>query len=215
MDGRGATAPATAAEPTPDDVLLPALRCGEEAAFAELVERYQRPLVRLALLYVPTREVAEEVVQETWIGVIRGVASFEGRASLRTWISRIVTYQARSRGERERRSVPLSQLAGDGEAAPDADEVARGGDRTDGSAGWAAPADERVLGRETQAVVARTVDRLPPAQRAVISLRDVQGWTSDEVCAALAISRGNQRVLLHRARSKVRAALQRYEAATA
>ena len=204
----------------PDDaVLLGGLRAGDEHAFLDLVQRYHRPMVRLAMAYVPTAEVAEEVVQDTWIAVLTGVGGFEGRSSVKTWIFRIVTYQAMTRGRRERRAIPFSVLAereADGvDAAVDPARFQGPDGRYPG--GWVEHPDpwgdgERVvLGLETQAVVASALEVLPPAQRLVMTLRDVEGWTSEEVCEALEISAGNQRVLLHRARSKVRAALERYQ----
>ncbi|HEY6056803.1 MAG TPA: sigma-70 family RNA polymerase sigma factor [Candidatus Limnocylindrales bacterium] len=195
-----------------------ALRAGDEPAFLELVGRLQRPLVRMAMLYVRDRDVAEEVVQETWIAVVKGIHRFEGRSSLRTWISRIVTYQARTRGERERRTVPLSELldpvADPGGSSVDPDRFRPAppwqGHWAEPPASWGPDAEERLLAAETQAVITATLERLSAAQRTVMTLRDVEGWTSDEVCEALEISPGNQRVLLHRARSRVRGALERY-----
>lgn len=198
--------------------LVERLRAGDEAAFRALVERYHRPLVRLALTYVARPDVAEEVVQDTWIGVIRGIGTFEARSSVKTWIFRILTYQAMSGGRREHRSVPFSVLAAreaDGDApAVDPSRFRGPDDRYAG--GWLEHPDpwgdgeSIVLSHEMQAVVAETLETLPPAQRLVMALRDVQGWTAEDVCEALEISGGNQRVLLHRARSRVRAALERY-----
>ncbi len=208
--------------PTPpdDQSLIDALRAGDEAAFAGLVEQYQRSLVRTAMLYVRDRDVAEEVVQDAWIAVLRGLEGFEGRSSLRTWIFRIVTYRARTRGERERRTVPLSSL--DPAAEPDAPSVdpdrfrppgaPSGGHWADPPTSWGPDAATWLLSRETQQVIATALDELPDSQRTVMTLRDVQGFGSDEVCEVLQISPGNQRVLLHRARARVRAALERYVA---
>jgi RNA polymerase sigma-70 factor (ECF subfamily) len=209
----------TRATPTDDATIVAALRARDESTFLELIARYQRPLLRLATAYVPTQALAEEVVQDTWIAVIKGIDRFEGRSSLRTWIYRILTYQAKTRGERERRTVPLSALiadeTGSEEPAVDPTRFRPAGDsRWPGH--WSDPptdwgnAEERLLGRETRSIVAAALDGLPYAQRLVMTLRDVDGWSSDEVCAALDISAGNQRVLLHRARSKVRSALERY-----
>ncbi len=198
--------------------LVAALRRGEEAAFVELVERYGASLLRLARTFVRDRAVAEEVVQETWLAVLNGIDRFEGRSSLKTWIFRILSNRARTRAVRERRSAPFSALAGEGEddeAAVDADRFRPAGDRWVGS--WAAaPSDwshvpeERLLGRETLERVSEAIQALPPRQAEVLVLRDVEGWEPGEVCAALGITDGNQRILLHRARSKVRAALERY-----
>jgi RNA polymerase sigma-70 factor (ECF subfamily) len=203
-----------------DAAVVAALRAGDEAAFVELVQRYQRSLVRLAQTFVPSEAVAEEVVQDTWIAVIKGIDGFEARSSLRTWIFRILTYQARNRGERERRSVPLSSLlppdAGPDEPAVDPSRfhppgsVVQPGHWADGPTPWTSDAERRLLDRETRDVVAAALDALPAAQRTVMTLRDVEGWSAEEVCELLEISQGNQRVLLHRARSKVRAAIERY-----
>jgi RNA polymerase sigma-70 factor (ECF subfamily) len=201
-----------------DHLLIDALRAGDEAMFAALVERYHGALVRTAMLYVRERDVAEEVVQEAWIGVLRGLEGFEGRSSLRTWIFRIVTFKARTRGEQERRSVPFSSLEGAG--GPDVPSVDPGRFRPPGAmweGGWAQPptswgsdAATRLLSRETQRVVAAALEELPDTQRTVMTLRDLQGFSSDEVCEVLQINPGNQRVLLHRARARVRTALEHY-----
>jgi RNA polymerase sigma-70 factor (ECF subfamily) len=199
-------------------MLVAALRRGEEAAFVELVERYGASLLRLARTFVRDRAIAEEVVQETWLAVLNGIDRFEGRSSLKTWIFQILSNRARTRAVRERRSAPFSALAGageDDEAAVDADRFRPAGDRWVGS--WAAaPSDwshlpeERLLGRETLERVYEAIQALPPRQAEVLVLRDIEGWDPGEVCAALGITDGNQRILLHRARSKVRAALERY-----
>ena len=214
--------PSTEAEhpiATPEDLrIVAALRAGDERVFRELVERYHASLIRVALMYVRTRAVAEEVVQDTWIGVLQSLPRFEGRSSLRTWIFRILANQARSRAKREARSVPFSALAGDDDASPavdpdrflPADHPAVPGHWASPPRSWAARPEDELLGRETRERISAAIDALPAAQRTVISLRDVEGWSSEEVCDLLAISEGNQRVLLHRARSKVRAALEEY-----
>jgi RNA polymerase sigma-70 factor (ECF subfamily) len=196
--------------------LVDRLRSGDETAFRGLVERYHRPLVRLALTYVARPDVAEEVVQDTWIGVLRGIATFEARSSVKTWIFRILTNIAKTRGQREGRTVPFSALERPDavpEAAVDADRfLPPDHERWPGH--WASRPEpwpeERLLAAETRAVVERAIEELPPAQRAVISLRDIEGWSSEEARNALGISETNQRVLLHRARSKVRQALENY-----
>ena len=198
--------------------LVDALRRGDEAAFVTLVDRHGAALLHLARTFVRDRAVAEEVVQETWMAVLNGIDRFEGRSSLKTWIFQIVSNRARTRAVRERRSAPFSALPADGdciEAAVDADRFRGDGHRWAGH--WAAePSDwgrlpeELLLGRETLMRVHEAIELLPPRQADVILLRDVEGWQPDEVCAALGISDGNQRILLHRARSKVRAALERY-----
>jgi RNA polymerase sigma-70 factor (ECF subfamily) len=165
---------------------------------------------------VRTRSVAEEVVQEAWLGVLKGLDRFEGRSSLKTWILRIVANVARTRAKREARSVPFASLAREGEAAAVDPDRFRG--PTDGFPGhwWAYPSNWRALpeaaldDQETRRVVSHAIQELPPAQRDVITLRDMVGCTPDEVCAALELSDGNERVLLHRARSRVRAALERH-----
>lgn len=210
----------TAATTTdPEAELLARLRCGDEQAFRTLVERYNATLLRVARLHVRDRQAAEEVVQETWLAVVSGLERFEGRSSLKTWLFRILTNRAKTRGEREARSVPFSAIvaadaAGD-DPAVDPDRFQGPADRHPG--GWAAPPvswetlpDERLLAQETLARVAAAIEALPPAQREVIRLRDVEGWGSDEVIEVLGLTQANQRVLLHRARSKVRAALETY-----
>lgn len=201
-----------------DRHLVAALRAGDEAAFVALLERYQAPMVRLATLYVPDRAVAEDVVQETWIGVLRGIDGFEGRSSFKTWLFRILTNQAKRRGAREGRSVPFSALARAEAGGPDpAVEPERFLPRGDECAGhwaaelpeWRQTPEDRFVSAETHARAKAAIAVLPPAQREVITLRDVDGWTADEVCRALDLTQGNQRVLLHRARSKVRRALER------
>ena len=199
--------------------LIESLRAGDEWAFEMLLDRYHTPLLRLAMLYVPSRAVAEEVVQETWLGVLQGLVRFEGRSSLKTWIFRILTNRARTRGEREGRSIPFSSVW---PPEPDAAEPAVEADRflppDHAYAGhwmsrpqnWEALPEERLIGQETRAKIQQAIDALPDSQREVITLRDVEGWTSEEVCNVLEITETNQRVLLHRARSKVRRTLEQY-----
>ena len=201
----------------PDERLFGALRAGDERAFATLVERYHAPLFRLAVSYVRDRAVAEEVVQDTWLGVLRGLERFEGRSQLKTWIFRILTYQAKTRAARERRSQPFSSLAGlddepsvDPERFFDAAHARYPGHWSAPPHAWGESSEGRLLAKETRDVIAAEIDSLPLLQRQVITLRDVEGWPSDEVCALLEISEANQRVLLHRARSRVRATLERY-----
>ena len=176
-------------------------------------------MLRVARIYVPTRAVAEDVVQDTWIAVLRGIDRFEGRSSLRTWVFRILTNTSKTRGERERRTVPLSALddpvrvpepAVSPDRFLDADHPNFPGHWASPPASWSEQPEEKLLGAETRAVIDAAIARLPPAQRAVISLRDVQGWDSEDVCNVLGVSETNQRVLLHRARAKVRQALEEY-----
>jgi RNA polymerase sigma-70 factor (ECF subfamily) len=196
--------------------LVARLRAGDERAFEALVERHYGMMLAVARGYVRTRSVAEEVVQEAWVGVLNGIARFEGRSSLRTWIMRIVVNIAITRGEREARTIPFSTLAPEGdEPAVDPDRFR---DESDGFPGhwraypanWAAVPDDALLSRETLDVVMGAIGELPDAQRVVITMRDVAGCSAEEVCGTLDVSEGNQRVLLHRARSHVRNALERH-----
>jgi RNA polymerase sigma-70 factor (ECF subfamily) len=197
-----------------DHDLVLSLRAGEEKAFAELVNMYGAALLGVARMYVKDKAAAEEVVQETWLGVLQGIDRFAERSSLKTWIFRILTNRAKTRGEREGRTVPFSALggAGDDEASVDADRFLGPDSSTPGA--WAAPPrawpHEAAMDAEALAVIKTAIEMLPGSQREVIRLRDVLGFTAEEVAEALEISDGNQRVLLHRARSKVRAALERY-----
>jgi RNA polymerase sigma-70 factor, ECF subfamily len=190
------------------------LRAGDEAAFAAVMREYGGAMLRVAQMYVSSRSVAEEVVQEAWLGVLKGIGRFEGRSSLKTWLFRIVANTAKTRGMREARSIPFSALGeADDEPAVDPDRFLGDGERFPGH--WGAPPrrwapEGELLSQETLDVIEREIERLPPAQRAVITMRDVQGLTSDEVRNALELTETNQRVLLHRARSKVRAALEEY-----
>jgi RNA polymerase sigma-70 factor, ECF subfamily len=179
--------------------IIRALRCGDEGAFARLVGEYHGALVRMAMLYVADRTAAEEVAQETWLAVLRGIDRFEGRSSLKTWIFRILTNRAQTRGQRESRTVPFAALPQD--RYP--------GGWVSFPRDWDAP-EERLLGQEMQGYLRAAIEELPPAQRTVITLRDVRGLGSHEVCNILAISETNQRVLLHRARAKVRRELEGY-----
>jgi RNA polymerase sigma-70 factor (ECF subfamily) len=185
--------------------LVEALRAGDERVFEQLIRMYQGTLLRVAQMYVSSRAVAEEVVQETWLAVLNGIDRFEGRSSLKTWIFRILANRAKTRAQREGRTIPFSAL-GDSEPAVAPDRFDQGS--------WATfPADwpeERLLAEETFHVIEGAIESLPPTQRAVITLRDVQGWSAEEVRNALDLSETNQRVILHRARSKVRGALEEY-----
>ncbi len=188
---------------------LAALRAGDEHAFLALVERHQRGMVRVASLYVRSTATAEEVVQEAWIGVLRGLGSFEGRSSLKAWIYGILVNCAKARAAREGRMLPLSSLvtAAEDEGPSVAAERFLDGDHR-WAGHWSEPPspwpDALVESRELVTLVQEALTTLPEAQRTVMSLRDVDGWDSAEVCELLGISEGNQRVLLHRARSKVR-----------
>ena len=197
-----------------DEETLAALQRGDEKVFVELVRQHQALMMRVALRYVRNRTVAEEVVQETWLGVLSGLERFEGSAALKTWIFRILTNRAITRAQREGRAVPFSSLGddGDGEPAVDPDRFRPESDRWAG--GWKSfpqpLPEERLLERETLAMIEAAIAELPERQHSVIVMRDVEGWTAEEVCQSLEISEANQRVLLHRARSKVRSCLESY-----
>jgi RNA polymerase sigma-70 factor, ECF subfamily len=200
-----------------DLVVVERLRAGDEDTFMALVEALQPSMLRVARMYVSSQAIAEEVVQDAWVGVLTGIDRFEGRSSLRTWIFRILTNIAKTRGQREGRSVPFASLAGDDLDGPTWDpSMFRGADDT-WPGGWSTlPIDwrgipeDRLLSSETRGVVRAAIDALPPMQAEVISLRDVLGWSSEEVRNALDLTETNQRVLLHRARAKVRRALEDY-----
>lgn len=206
------------ARPSGEAALVDRLQAGDEAAFAELVDRHGASMLRVARLHVRDRAVAEEVVQETWLAVLNGIDGFEGRSSLKTWLFRILSNRAKTRGEREGRSVPFSAIAAtdaaaDAEPSVDADRFLPA-DHSQWPYHWSAPprawTQERVIERETLEVVRRAIEALPDTQREVIRLRDVEGWSAAEATEALEITDGNQRVLLHRARSRVRQALEDY-----
>lgn len=190
--------------PDRDADLLDRVRAGDEQAFALLVGRYQATLLTIAAGYVPSRAVAEEVVQDTWFGVLRGLGAFEGRSSFRTWLLRILVNRARTAGIRERRSVAVRDMA------PVVDQS-----RFDSSGQWSTPPELWLEQLDDQAMAAKMAGRvriaigeLPARQREVVQLRDVEGMTSEEVCGVLDISHANQRVLLHRGRSKLRQVLE-------
>ena len=185
-----------------DDVeLLDRLRAGDEAAFVTLVDRYHAPMLRLAASFVPNPAVAEEVVQDTWLGVVRGIERFEGRSSLKTWLFRILVNRARTTGVRERRTVATDPTSG-----PTVDP-----NRFDASGGWVEPpeawaeqAEERIVASQLAARVHAFLDELPDGQRQVVMLRDVEGLSSQEACELLGVTEANQRVLLHRGRARIR-----------
>jgi len=199
-----------------DEQLVAALRAGDEEAFRTVVREWHSSMLRVAQIFVPTRSLAEEVVQETWLRVLGALDRFEGRSSLKTWVFRILVNTAKTRAQREGRVVPFSSLHDPTRIPEAAVEPERflpdDHDRHPG--GWSAPPralpEERLVASETREVIAAAVEKLPANQRAVISLRDVEGWSADEVRNALDLSEVNQRVLLHRARAKVRSALEDY-----
>jgi RNA polymerase sigma-70 factor, ECF subfamily len=202
-----------------DQELVASLRAGDEEVFAALVDAWSGSMLRLARGHVPTDSAAEEVVQETWLAVLQGLDGFRGASRLRTWVFRILVNQAKTRGTRERRSVPFATLA-----AQDTDNTGDTGATVDPSrfrgpddpypGGWRTFPEEwpeqMMLTREVHEVVTAALTELPSRQRLVVALRDVEGHTSDEVCDLLGITAGNQRVLLHRGRAVVRAHLERY-----
>lgn len=195
---------------------LEALQSGDERAFRDLVSALHSSMVRVASGFVPSRAIAEEVVQDTWVAVIKGLANFEGRSSLKTWIFSILVNQARTRGQREQRSVPFSSVSFSSATEDEGPTVDPDRFQTEGR--WVGHWSRRpqhfdvpagnVEAAETRAVVTSAIATLPPNQQRVVWLRDVEGCSAEEVCGVLDISEGNQRVLLHRARAKVRAALE-------
>lgn len=205
---------AEAALPPPHELdetrLVEALRAGDEAAFDALIRRHESAMLRLALSHVGSLARAEEVVQDTWLAVIRGLPRFRGESSLKTWIFRILLNRARTRGRRESRTLPLSDL--DLGVTLDADAIDRlVTSPADAFAGRPEPSPLRtVLDGELRARIEAAIERLPARQRTVLTLRDVEGWSAEEVCNAMGISETNQRVLLHRARSRVRQELAPY-----
>ncbi len=210
---------ATTPAPENEKRLVEMLRKGDERAFASLIEQYHRALLRLAMIYVTKQALAEEVVQETWMGVLQGLDRFEGRSSLKTWIFRILANRAKTFAQREGRSVPFSSLldtevdANDPAVDPDCffpPGTERAGGWISLPENWDEIPEKRLLSQETYVRIEAAIEALPPNQRTVITLHDVEGWMSEEICSALDISEANHRVLLHRARSKVRRALERY-----
>jgi len=187
-----------------DAEFMQRLRAGDEQAFVMLVRRYHDPMLRLACSFVPSIAVAEEVVQDTWMGVLRGVAGFEGRSSFRTWLFRILVNRARTAGVRERRSVAM----GDTGPAVEASRFDSTGHWSDPPAHWTDAIDDRLYAGKLADRIRSAIGELPPRQREVVTLRDVEGMSSGDVCQVLDISEGNQRVLLHRGRSRVRQVLE-------
>ena len=209
----------TFAASTDELYLVEQLRSGNEAAFVSLIDRYASTMLRLAMVYVRARAIAEEVVQETWMAVLEGLNRFEGRSSLKTWLFRILTNCAITRAQREGRSIPFSSLEAidtdHAEHAVDPDQFLPADHRWSGHwvsfpSNWQEIPEERLLSQETRAHLEKAINALPPSQREIIILRDIEGWSSVETCGFLGISEVNQRVLLHRARSKVRTVLESY-----
>lgn len=195
-----------------DLALVEQLRAGDETAFMMLVEQHQAAMLRIARMYVSSRAAAEEAVQEAWLGILKGLDRFEGRSSLRTWMYRIVANVAKTRGQRDGRSIPFSSLEGADAGSgvdPEWFESASGGWRTFPD-DWRGVPEERLAAHETLEQIGLAIDDLPPMQAEVLRLRDVLGWSAEEVRNALDLSETNQRVLLHRARGRVRRALHDY-----
>ena len=201
-----------------EEQLLTELRKGDEEAFCALVRRHTPSMTRVAMAFVSRRAVAEEVVQETWLNVVRGLAAFEARSSLRTWIYTILGNCARRRAEQEQRLVPLSEI---GAAEASGDELGVSRDRFFESGRWAGMwstgvsrwddlPENRLVSTELRTILLEAIDALPRMQRAVITLRDIEGWPPEEVCEYLGLANGNQRILLHRARAAARSAIERY-----
>jgi len=190
-----------------DPAFLERLRAGDESAFEVLLARHDRALRRVARTFVRTDSAADEVVQETWLAVVRGLNAFEGRSSLRTWIFRILANQARSRAVRDARSLPFSAIEDDDRPAVEPSAFAADGRWTSAPPRLDVDPESGLLSAELRNHLLDAVNGLSADQRAVITLRDLVGLRADEVCELLEISDVNQRVLLHRARSRIRAAL--------
>jgi RNA polymerase sigma-70 factor (ECF subfamily) len=202
-------------EPLDEAALCAAVRRGDEEAFKELVSRNHAAMLRVAMAYCRDHSVAEEVTQDTWLAVLRGLEDFEGRSSLRTWIFRILVNRARTRAQREARSVAFSRLGGleDENLAPEPPperfrHPRAPGHWTEALRAWDPSPEDEVVAGETRRVLEDAIAALPPTQRAVVTLRDVEDWSADEVCNALGLSAVHQRVLLHRARLRLRRALE-------
>ncbi len=210
------TIPGVGAASSTEAGLLARLRTGDELAFQTLVRQHHSAMTRVARSFVSTPAIADEVVQETWLAVISGLDGFEGRSTLKTWIFRILVNRAKTRGVREQRTMPFSSLmTEDDEQGPtvDPDRFLEAGNAFAGY--WSIPPsrffelpEEQLLAAESRALVGGAISQLPERQREVMRLRDVEGWEAAEVCENIGISEANQRVLLHRARAKVRAQLE-------
>jgi RNA polymerase sigma-70 factor (ECF subfamily) len=200
-----------AAEASDEDrALVGRLLRRDEAAFLALVDKLNGPMIRIAQSMVPSRAVAEEVAQETWQAVITGLATFEGRSSLRTWVFRILVKRARTRGVREHRSIPVPSFVDGGEMPEGPLRSVAGGRAGPGIAASQLTPERALLDGELRSRLEAAIEALPEPLRQVLTMRDIAGCSSDEVCSVLDISETNQRVMLHRARVKVRAALVEY-----
>lgn len=208
---------AGARELPPDEVLVQRLRDGDEDAFALVLDTWSGSMLRLAMSFVSTKDSAQEAVQDTWLAVIKGIGDFEGRSSLKTWVYRILVNTAKARGTKESRTVPFTSLLPE-EEGPTVDAERFRGPGEPYAGHWAVGQkphpwhipEDHVLRGEVREVIAEAIDELPPRLRTVITLRDVAGYASEEVCSLLEISPGNQRVLLHRARALLRRKLETY-----
>jgi RNA polymerase sigma-70 factor (ECF subfamily) len=202
--------------PLDDQQLVEQAQAGSEEAFSELVRRHSPSMLRLARMYVPTAALAEDVVQETWLAVVKGLERFEGRSSFKTWLLRVLVNRAKTRGVREHRTIPFTSLGSGGEEE-DGDGFAIDPLRFADDGGWASPPrrweddpEQALRSKEVRRIAEEAIAQLPERQRIVITLRDLEGLSSDEVRNALELSETNQRVLLHRARAKVRQALENW-----
>jgi len=193
-----------------DAQLITALRAGDERAFVTLVHLHHDAMLRLASSFVPNGAVAEEVVQDTWVGVLRGIDGFEGRSSFRTWLFRILVNRARTAGARERRTIAVgdSGAVSDTEAAVAASRFDSGGSWVSPPEHWIEEVEDRIEAGKLAGFLRTAIEDLPDRQRQVVTLRDIEGLTSEEVCSVLEISESNQRVLLHRGRSRLRQAIE-------
>jgi len=203
--------PEVPVSPADESALVERLRAGDRAAFADLIDRHGGALLRLASSLLKNTAVAEEVVQDTWLAALHGLDGFEARSSLRTWLFTILANRARNRAVREARSVPWSALESGEQDGPavDPDRFQADGQWKEAPGRWTEADPERLaLGAETGAAIEAAIASLPVLQRSVLTLRDVEGLEADEICRLLAITLTNQRVLLHRARSRVRQALE-------
>ncbi len=222
-DVAGTTVPAPRVPAPDDDELVRRLRQGDERAFADVVGTWSPMMLRVARGHLSTDASCEEVVQETWLAVVRGLPGFEGRSSLRTWVFRILTNQAKTRGVREARTIPLSSWGPGGDDAPAVDPDRFRGPDDDFPGDWQPwgrpttwePGPEQsAVAAEIRVLLAEALHGLPERQRTVVTLRDVHGLSSDEVSDLLGVTAANQRVLLHRGRAKVRTALESYYRST-
>lgn len=189
-----------------DHETLRRIQEGDEAAFAGLVARLHRPLLRVAETFLGRGSAAEEVVQEAWLAVVDGLGRFEGRSTLKTWVGGIVANRARTRRAKDRREVPLQD--DDGDDGVDPGRFAPSGFWSQPPT-WSPGPDDALFRKQARAALSEEIERLPPGPRAVITLRDVEEWSSEEVCNVLGLTETNQRVLLHRGRSRLRAALEK------